>query len=126
MKLGASLPDDDAAHSHISATKNLDAKALGIGVATILNRTLTFFMCHVCNSSQKIFPYPGTGGKNPEILVNKIIGGLFFFASLFFVGNPQRRNFDSRGPVNPTGGGNKLDFSTFLVEFISQPFEVYL
>src|SRR5262245_47313917 len=45
-KLRAPLPDQDGASRHVLAAERLDAEALGVRVATVAGRALSFFVCH--------------------------------------------------------------------------------
>lgn len=46
MKLGPALTDDDSACVNDLTTENFDAETFGYAIATILDATLSFFMCH--------------------------------------------------------------------------------
>ena len=46
VPLGSDLTDQDVAWSHQLATKLLHAASLGVGIATVTGRSLTFFVCH--------------------------------------------------------------------------------
>src|SRR5262245_15585220 len=47
VELRAALPDDNAPRGDVFARVGFDASALGIRIATVPRRALTFFMCHV-------------------------------------------------------------------------------
>lgn len=46
VELCAVLADDDLAPLHDLAAEALDAKALGIGIASVAGTTAAFLMCH--------------------------------------------------------------------------------
>ena len=46
MKLGAALPDDDAAGGDGLGAESLDAQTLGIAIAPVTGTALTFLVCH--------------------------------------------------------------------------------
>ena len=52
MELGAALANDDAAGATGFATVSLDATILGVAIATVPGRALTFLMSHGCRSAQ--------------------------------------------------------------------------
>ena len=47
MEFGAALPDDDVARYRQLAAEQLDAQALGLGIATVAAAAARFFVCHV-------------------------------------------------------------------------------
>lgn len=46
VELGAALSDDDHARFDDLTAEPFDAQTLGVTVATVFGRTLTFLMCH--------------------------------------------------------------------------------
>lgn len=61
VKCIADLPDYDGACRHILSAKSFDTPMLRIGISTVLNATLTFFMSHFYLTLLMIKPINLTG-----------------------------------------------------------------
>jgi tRNA threonylcarbamoyladenosine biosynthesis protein TsaE len=109
MPLGAALADDDVTGDHSLTAELLHAKALGAGIATVLDGTLSFLMGH---KSRGVRGLDANGGDlKLRQVATEALGLVEALAALEFEGNAllAAELFDHLGGDGNAGHGRSTD-----------------